>query len=306
MKVSVCMITYNHEKFLAQAIESVMMQEALFDYELVIGEDCSTDATRQICMAYQSKYPDKIRLLLPEKNLGMMPNFVQTLNACKGQYIAILDGDDYWTSPYKLQKQVAFLDAHSDYAICFTRAVSFAEDLSREPQHIPSDEYEKHTLTIADLLRYDSIAACSVMFRNGLFGAFPDWFLSLQMGDWPLHIMNAQHGKVGYIPEVMAAYRIHANSCLSRPLVDKLMDCVGFYHAINGYLNFEYDPVVREMLAETYQALSAVHYWRLDLAKGTHFAIESVRSLPRKEYLTHVSRRNLMKAMKRLQGRGRR
>ena len=97
IKVSVCMITYNHERFIAQAIESVLMQETDFRVELVIGEDCSTDGTRAIVREFGERFPERIRLLLPEHNLGMMPNFVATLSACRGQYVALLEGDDYWT-----------------------------------------------------------------------------------------------------------------------------------------------------------------------------------------------------------------
>ena len=113
VKVSVAMITYNHERFIAQAIESVLMQQTDFAVELVIGEDCSTDGTRAIVRDYGERYPERIRLLLPEHNLGMMPNFVATLKACRGQYVASVEGDDYWTDPHKLQKQVDFLESAS-------------------------------------------------------------------------------------------------------------------------------------------------------------------------------------------------
>ncbi|MDF1549683.1 MAG: glycosyltransferase, partial [Bacteroidales bacterium] len=121
MKLSVCMITYNHEKYIGQAIEGVLMQKTNFDIELLIGEDFSNDNTRNICMGYKNKYPDKIKLLLREKNIGMMRNFIQTLNTCKGKYIALCDGDDYWTDPLKLQKQVDFLEANPEYALCYHR-----------------------------------------------------------------------------------------------------------------------------------------------------------------------------------------
>jgi glycosyltransferase involved in cell wall biosynthesis len=114
------MITYNHGPFIAQAIDSVLAQNTNFDYEIVIGEDCSTDITREICIDYQKKYPDKIKLLLNENNMGMMPNFIQTLNASKGKYIAILEGDDYWIENYKLQKQVDILEAQLEYSMVFT------------------------------------------------------------------------------------------------------------------------------------------------------------------------------------------
>lgn len=102
--VSICMITYNHEPFIREAIEGVLMQQSTFPYELVIGEDYSTDRTRDICIEYQQKHPDKIRLLLNEKNLGVMPNFIQTLNACSSKYIALCEGEDYWTDPLKPQE----------------------------------------------------------------------------------------------------------------------------------------------------------------------------------------------------------
>ena len=116
--VSVAMITYNHEKFIAQAIEGIVMQQTTFSFELIIGEDCSTDNTRQVCIEYQSRYPDKIRLFLPEKNVGAGKNSSTVLDMCKGKYIAVCEGDDYWVDHYKLQKQVDFLEKHPDYSIC--------------------------------------------------------------------------------------------------------------------------------------------------------------------------------------------
>mgnify|MGYP001248218371 CR=1 FL=1 len=121
--VSVHMITYNHEKYIAQAIEGVLMQKTNFLFELVIGEDCSTDSTRVICKEYADRYPNIIKLL-PDagKNLGMMENAIRTTMACTGKYIALCEGDDYWTDPYKLQKQVDFLEAHNDYGLTNTDA----------------------------------------------------------------------------------------------------------------------------------------------------------------------------------------
>ena len=116
--VSVCMITYNHEQFISQAIEGILMQKTDFPIELIIGEDCSTDSTRQICTEYQEKYPDKINLQLRKNNLGFYQNWAVTLQACTGKYIALCEGDDYWTDPLKLQKQVDFLEANPDYSVC--------------------------------------------------------------------------------------------------------------------------------------------------------------------------------------------
>src|SRR5688500_13476797 len=110
--VSVWITTYNHEKFIAEAIESVLRQQPSLSYEIVIGEDCSTDRTREIVLSYKEKYPDKIILYLPKQNTGMVQMTKKSYSFCTGRYVAWLDGDDYWVDPFKLQKQVDFLEAN--------------------------------------------------------------------------------------------------------------------------------------------------------------------------------------------------
>lgn len=116
-KVSVFMITYNHEKYIAEALDSILMQKTDFDFDIVIGEDCSTDATRRIVLEYSRKYPDKIKLLLHNVNVGFISNLMYVLEACTGKYVAMCEGDDYWTDPFKLQKQVDFLEANKEYML---------------------------------------------------------------------------------------------------------------------------------------------------------------------------------------------
>ena len=137
-KVSVCLVTYNHEKFIKQAIESVFMQKTDFDYEVVIGEDYSTDNTRKILSQYQMRYPHRIKAIFNNKNVGPVENFIRTLSTCKGKYIAYLEGDDYWTDAYKLQKQVDFLDKHPDYSLCFHSVEAFHQDQPDQTYLIPS------------------------------------------------------------------------------------------------------------------------------------------------------------------------
>ena len=212
MKVSVSMITYNHEKFIAQAVESVLMQKANFEYELVIGEDCSTDNTRQILLEYQKKYPDKIRLLLPEKNLGMQKNAINTLQASRGQYIAALEGDDYWTDPLKLQKQVDFLEANPDFAICFHK-VKIWEKGQLKDEYITS--VPSVSTTILDLAKGNYIHTPSCLFRNNTAKILGANFHASPLGDYYIHMMNAQYGNIFYIDEAMAVYRVHSNSTFS-------------------------------------------------------------------------------------------
>ena len=214
MKVSVLMVTYNQERFIRQAIDSVLMQRTDFEYELVIGEDCSTDGTREICEQYARDNRPKIRLLRRETNMGSRQNAIDTYFACRGQYLAVLEGDDYWTCRDKLQKQVDALDGHPEWTVCFHRVRCFYEDGSGEPYDFPESDH-KRVSTLEDLFGGNFIQTCSLMVRNGLIQEFPDWYLRNQPCDWVFNIFHARHGKILYLPEVMAAYRRHPGGCWS-------------------------------------------------------------------------------------------
>jgi len=259
MKVSVLMITYNHEKFIAQAINSILMQQTDFDYEIIVGDDFSKDRTRAILDSYKKKHPSKIRLLFPDRNLGMHRNFIQTLNSCQGQYVAILEGDDYWTSPYKLQKQVDFLDKEPSYSTCFHKASVISQDTGEEILVLPPKDYQKATLTIDDLLLINFMATASVMFRRGLFHGFPDWTYNLSMLDWVLHILNSEHGNIGYIDESMSVYRIHsAGVWSSKSPVQQILTKLDFYNHLITYLDKSKKKVVERNMLNAYRDLMIV------------------------------------------------
>lgn len=205
--VSVLMLTYNHEKFVAQAIESVLMQQVNYKYEIVIGEDCSTDRTRDIIVDFKNQYGNNIKLILQEKNTGGYKNSTDAYNACRGKYIALLEGDDYWTDPHKLQKQVEFLEKNPDFAICF-----------HNMQIIYEDELHKNCLSNInqqEITNIEELASCgnyiytaSCFFRKFL-SELPDWIYQCPVGDYPIHLLNAQYGKIKFIDEVMGVYRVH-------------------------------------------------------------------------------------------------
>jgi glycosyltransferase involved in cell wall biosynthesis len=251
MKLSVVMVTYNHERFIAQALESVLAQRVNFDYEIVIGEDCSTDRTREILMDFCRRYPKRIVPLLRDKNVGAMRNSQATLAACRGQYLALLEGDDYWTCEDKLQRQVDFLDEHPDYAICCHRAQFVDETGGGQSRIYPT--LPCGTYTIEDLFHENWVVTCSVMYRWGSVGSLPNWFLTLKMGDWPLHILVARAGKIHLMDEVMSVYRIHqggAWSSLSHR--DRLRATTGMLTALDKHLGFQYTHTIRRTLAESY------------------------------------------------------
>jgi glycosyltransferase involved in cell wall biosynthesis len=215
-KVSVLLITYNHEKFIGQAIDSVVMQKTTFPMEVVIGEDCSTDGTRAIVRAYSQKYPELIRAIFPETNQGPFQNVLRTLNACRGEYVAGLEGDDYWTDPEKLQVQADFLDSHPECAISFHKVTQVFEDGSKPPFETP--EFRKHIATIEDLLGGEFgnlIPSCSAMWRRGLFDRLPEWVEEIGFSDWVIHVLNATKGHAGFINRRMGVYRIHGGGIWS-------------------------------------------------------------------------------------------
>lgn len=278
MKVSVMMITYNHERFIAQAINSVLMQDVDFDYELVIGEDCSTDNTRNIVTGFRDRYPERIRLVTSDTNVGASKNEKRTLQVCQGEYVAMLEGDDYWTSSDKLQKQVDFLDHHHECSICFHNVLAFYEDGSGEPrEYCPADQ--KEISTLEDLLVTNFIPTCSAMFRNRLVTKFPDWYYSLLMIK-PMWVLLAQFGKVGYIKDVMGAYRIHPGGVWSSMNeISRQQNTIIMYQTMNAGLHYAYDDIISVNLTKLWESLAMTLVEHgIDQAnkKGKEFKIESI------------------------------
>lgn len=269
MKVSVAIVTYNHERFIARTLDSALMQRTNFAYEIVIGEDCSTDNTRKIIEEYDKKYPGRLTLLLNEKNLGMHGNGARTLAACTGDYVAKLDGDDYWTSPEKLQKQADFLDDHPECSACFHDVLIVHEDGSADPIHRPS---QKRFSTVEDLLLENYIPTCSVMFRKGLFDRLPDWVATLKMGDWPLHILNALHGKIGHIDECMAVYVIHPGGAWSmKNRQFHALAEIGLYEALDAHLDRKYSKIINYILRWRYFVLSEQYRNNDEIVEARYF-----------------------------------
>ena len=203
------MITYNHEKFIADAIESILMQKTNYDYEIVIGEDCSSDNTKNILLEYKKKYPGKFNLILHEKNVGAIQNQIDTFSACQGKYIALLEGDDYWTDPYKLQKQVTFLETNPDYNVCFSNI----QEVNNEGIiSAATFNYKKipETYSFRDIAEFNFIPSPTVMYRNHVISEMPFWLSKAPFGDYILHLLFSHESKIFYMPETMAVYRRHA------------------------------------------------------------------------------------------------
>lgn len=203
-KVSVVSISYNQEAYIAQALESFVSQEADFLFEVVICDDNSTDNTAKIIKEYAAKYPEIIKPKLRRKNIGIENNLVDALKRARGEYIALCEGDDFWTDPSKLQRQADFLDKRNDYSIVFHPVDVFFENDEQDGIVYPA---EKNGFTVEELLRRNFIQTNSVMYRAGSgYGAD---IMNMLPVDWYIHLYFAQFGKIGFIDRTMSSYRKH-------------------------------------------------------------------------------------------------
>jgi glycosyltransferase involved in cell wall biosynthesis len=254
--LSVCIMTFNHEKFIAQTLDSVLSQKARFEFEIILGEDESSDGTRKICIEYANKFPGKIHLVLRERkdviyidgNATGRFNFIENLKLCRGRYIALLDGDDYWIDENKLQKQVDFLEINSKYSGCSANA------LENQGSEFKQSELYKDCYSFEDLLSGNSIYTCSAVFRNTF--TIPDWFSKCKMGDWALWLLITQNGPIYNFRETMAVYRMHNNSIwFSKGKEKNLKDIIATY---DFFLN-EFDPKLKKKL----RTASKPYYYNL-------------------------------------------
>ncbi len=224
--VSVNIVTYNHAKYISQAIEGALKQKTNFPFEILIGEDDSSDGTREICIEYAKNHPEKIRLFLNDRKnviyINGRPtgrwNMINLIKNSKGKYIALCEGDDYWTDPYKLQKQVDFLESHPDYGLVHS---DFGRLSENENVYIKSaKKYYDRKVPVGnvfeELLIFNFIATCTVCVRRELILRYNIFDLCMEknfkMGDYPLWLEISKHTKIGYINESLSTYRVMVNS----------------------------------------------------------------------------------------------
>lgn len=272
------MITYRHEQFIEQAVRSVLMQQTSGPIEVLISDDASPDATAAKLRSLSAEFPGRLTLNLRTQNVGMLRNFAETLSACRGKYVAILEGDDYWTDPHKLQRQADYLDAHPEAAICHHNAWRVVEGSAETPALCHSQPVPNR-LTLRDLMSRNPIVTCTTMYRRGCFETFPEWYFQLPMGDWPLHILNAQQGSIGYLPEPMAAYRVHSSSnWSSRPRLEELRTIIGAMTVMLPHLPSNCQPLMMDTLQVYHEEVVQLLFKQGDFAEAGKYAAS---------YLTH-------------------
>lgn len=255
IKVSILCLAYNHAKFIRDCLDGFVMQKTNFPFEVIIHDDASTDETTKIISEYAEKYPDIIKPILQKENqwsrgINIWKNHMWP--RINGEYVAMCEGDDYWTDPNKLQKQVDFLDAHPDYSICFHPV-----RITWDDKHIP-DRVRYHsgkkTSELSDLLKGNFISTCSVMYRwrPECAKLFPDRILP---GDWYLHLLHAQVGKIGYLPNVMSVYRRNAGGVWTGAgetddwFIKTAMPGLMFYKSAMAQFNYDFTDKMSSLAA---------------------------------------------------------
>jgi glycosyltransferase involved in cell wall biosynthesis len=211
--LSVCLLTYNQAPYVKEAIDTILVQEVNFAWELIIADDYSTDGTREILLEYKKQHPDLIKLILQNKNKGPEGNWLDLMEYPKSKYVLYTEGDDYFSDPTKLQRQVDFLETHHSFSICFHPVKVIYEDGSRPDEIFPTPKqrFNKDVLELKDLLMNNFIQTNSAMYQwrfthKNIKDIFPK---NISPGDWFLHILHADVGKVGFINRTMSVYRKH-------------------------------------------------------------------------------------------------
>jgi glycosyltransferase involved in cell wall biosynthesis len=218
--VSVLVFAYQSVKYIKKCLNSILMQNTGFNIEIIIGEDQSSDGTREVCIEYANKFPDKVRLFLRNRELSIFNdekgNYEKILNgaftrmSARGKYIAYCEGDDYWIDPLKLQKQVDLLEAHPECPMCFHDVLSIWEGKTYRPDYLcPNDLAE--TVTLEDIVtRLPFIHMTGILVRRHVLDSLPEFINNVWCGDFVLNLWCAHHGSLIYLNEVMSVYRRHS------------------------------------------------------------------------------------------------
>lgn len=250
--VSVCCIAYNHEKYIREALDGFLMQKTDFAFEILIHDDASTDGTADIIREYEKKYPHLISALCQTENHYSRGIDVYLLNLrrARGKYIADCEGDDYWTDPYKLQKQVDYLESHPSCSATFHASLNVDAESGRTISYFRPCT-ENRFFRTGEIIQRDGgfFSTNSLMYRAALLDRLPDFFLNASVGDYPMMIYLSTEGDVYYTDEVMSAYRSNVRDSWTDRVYNKLDLRIKHYKEIAAMLD-EVDRYTNHLYAE--------------------------------------------------------
>ncbi len=272
--VSVCVQTFQHGNYIAQCLQRICEQQTDFAYEVLLGEDNSTDGTRETCLEFAQKYPDKIRLLLHDRSNQIHIHGVPTgrfngltnLYRARGRYVAFCEGDDYWTDPRKLQKQVEFLESHPEHMFAYHDAVEVDEHGVESPRRLLGAAlcYDRPRKRV---VAGDGMPTASVMFRRALLDRMPPGFRTVMNADTYMFSFGGQFGRAGYVEVTPSAYRIHSGGVWSvRDQVFRIRSNLHTFQTLYPDLQPRFRPIVGYQICRAYNRLIGAQFrggsWR--------------------------------------------
>lgn len=279
--VSVCSTTYNMEAYIAQALDSWLSQETSFPFEIIISDDGSTDGTCDVVRRYMKVY-DNIRLI-STGHIGKMPNFIRSLQACTGKYIALCDGDDYWIDSHKLQKQFDFMESNPDFEECFTN--SWVLTVETGEKKVAKTQVWNIATTSGLLLHRDNDNVqmspghtSTFFYRNQYLKEYPKWMYGDVMTDFPLYMLMSKYGKAKFINEITSVYRHRMNgvSSLNFSREHSWRRRIFVYKHINRDFNYQFSRQINPIIADYYFALGKYLYKNKSKRQGIVSILQAV------------------------------
>ena len=277
IEISILITTYNHEKYIEESIESVLSQNIQCKYEIVITDDASSDKTPEIVQNFYNKYPDIFKPVYHSINIGSTPTVIETLERCKGKYIALLAGDDFFSDNNKLQIQYETLEADNEISLCYTNAFTFYNgDYSNRFISLKNHNYS-HTFDLDYYVQKNGfyIPPITEMIRkSSIPPKFPEWIYNSFHFDWALNFFILQNGKAQYLDIITASYRIHKKS-MSRTtnFVNITMNGIELAKNLDKYFNFKYHILFN--LQWRYQELTIFYFQKKNYFKALKALLKS-------------------------------
>ena len=277
--VSANIITYNQERYIAQTLEGALRQQTDFEVEIVVGEDCSTDGTRRIVLDYQRRYPDRIHVITSDRNVGAFANSQRVLEACRGRYLAICDGDDHWTNPHKVQTQVDFLEAHPEYSLCCHDVEVVCDGVPKMDRFA---KFTRDTFAFEDAVLSHFISTSSVVCRREPMMAMPSWLQDCRGVDIFIELLLLDRGPGRYLHETMSVKVDNPGGISLIP--ERRAECVGsllhMYKKLNLHTEGRHRGILCWKMARLSLALAGESLKARRVAPFFKYAWDSLRQDP--------------------------
>lgn len=282
--LSVLIITYNQEDYIAQTLDSIISQKHKYDYEIIIGDDHSSDGTSKICKEYAEKYPDTIKYIYNDPNLGVIKNYYNVLSNCSGKYIMECAGDDWWL-PGKVETQISFLEKNPEYGMCYGYARQFIQNKGK----IDKTRFGSEKSTFEQLIESNNIPAPSVCFRKDLADLYikdvdplsKNWL----MEDYPIWIWFSYNSKIAFLKQDFAVYRVLEESVSHSENIEKFLNVFKCYADIQNFF------LKRRLLPEKkydYNEICGVFYARHGDRKSAAECFDRIENKKKKLYIYSI------------------